>query len=260
MSIYTAQRVAGRCGRAGRRARVHRPGPRRGAADRRARARRRAARVGRGLRRGRRGGGRGRRRAGRDQADRPAPRAPVRGRGRARRGLRRPVRGRHAAAVRPRAARRATCCISAVWPALVWLAFKVGALSYGGGYVIIPLMYGDAVEAQRWMTEQEFANAVAYGQITPGPVTHTVALVGYAASGLGGGARGHGDRLRAQLRDGHARRAVLRAPAGEPPRARLPRRRRPGRRGRDPRRLRPAAGRDRRHLAVGRPRRRGRSR
>ena len=59
--------------------------------------------------------------------------------------------------------------ISAVWPALVWLAFKVGALSYGGGYVIIPLMYGDAVEAQRWMTEQEFANAVAYGQITPGP-------------------------------------------------------------------------------------------
>ena len=37
---------------------------------------------------------------------------------------------------------------STVWPALVWLAVKVGALSYGGGYVIIPLMYGDAVEAQ----------------------------------------------------------------------------------------------------------------
>ena len=35
------------------------------------------------------------------------------------------------------------------------------------------------------MSEQAFANAVAYGQITPGPVTHTVALVGYAASGLG---------------------------------------------------------------------------
>ena len=73
-----------------------------------------------------------------------------------------------------------------VWPALVWLAVKVGALSFGGGYVIIPLMYGDAVEAQRWMSAQEFANAVAYGQITPGPVTHTVALVGYAAAGLGG--------------------------------------------------------------------------
>jgi chromate transporter len=70
------------------------------------------------------------------------------------------------------------------WPALLWMAFKVGALSYGGGYVIIPLMYGDAVEAQRWMTEQEFANAVGYGQITPGPVVHTVAMVGWAAGGL----------------------------------------------------------------------------
>ena len=36
------------------------------------------------------------------------------------------------------------------------------------------------------MSAQEFANAVAYGQITPGPVTHTVALVGYAAAGIGG--------------------------------------------------------------------------
>jgi chromate transporter len=72
---------------------------------------------------------------------------------------------------------------STVWPALIWLAVKVGALSYGGGYVIIPLMREDA---QAWMSEQAFANAIAYGQITPGPVTHTVALVGYAASGLGG--------------------------------------------------------------------------
>jgi chromate transporter len=72
---------------------------------------------------------------------------------------------------------------STVWPALIWLAFKVGALSYGGGYVIIPLMRDDA---SAWMSEQAFANAVAYGQITPGPVTHTVALVGYAASSLPG--------------------------------------------------------------------------
>ena len=98
----------------------------------------------------------------------------------------------------------------------MWLAVKVGALSYGGGYVIIPLMYGDAVEAHRWMSEQEFANAVAYGQITPGPVTHTVALVGYAATGFARRARRHGGRVRALVRDGHARRAPLRAPAHQP--------------------------------------------
>jgi len=70
-------------------------------------------------------------------------------------------------------------------PPLAWTALKVGALSYGGGYVIIPLMQGDAVE-QGWMAAAEFANAVAYGQITPGPVTHTVALVGWAAAGPAG--------------------------------------------------------------------------
>jgi chromate transporter len=74
--------------------------------------------------------------------------------------------------------------MTVAWPALIWLGTKVGGLSYGGGYVIIPLMYGDAVERHGWLTEQAFANAVAYGQITPGPVTHTVALVGYAAGGL----------------------------------------------------------------------------
>ncbi len=36
------------------------------------------------------------------------------------------------------------------------------------------------------MTDGEFLNAVALGQVTPGPVTHTVAAVGYAAAGVGG--------------------------------------------------------------------------
>jgi chromate transporter len=71
-------------------------------------------------------------------------------------------------------------------PALAWTAFKVGALSYGGGFVIIPLMHDDAVDVYGWMTHAEFLNAVAFGQLTPGPVTQTVAVVGYAAAGLGG--------------------------------------------------------------------------
>jgi len=70
--------------------------------------------------------------------------------------------------------------------ALAWVAFKVGALSYGGGFVIIPLMQEDAVSTYGWMSGGEFLNAVALGQVTPGPVTHTVAVVGYAAAGVGG--------------------------------------------------------------------------
>jgi len=73
-------------------------------------------------------------------------------------------------------------------PALAWTALKVGALSFGGGFVIIPLMQGDAVHVNHWMTEQQFLTAVALGQVTPGPVVATVAAVGYAAHGLGGGA------------------------------------------------------------------------
>lgn len=101
--------------------------------------------------------------------------------------------------------------------ALCWVAFKVGALSYGGGFVIIPLMQHDAVVTYHWMTGAQFLNAVALGQVTPGPVVQTVAVVGYAASGLWGGVLAaavafapsfvfliagatHFDRLRSDLR------------------------------------------------------------
>jgi chromate transporter len=70
---------------------------------------------------------------------------------------------------------------------VAWVAFKVGALSYGGGFVIIPLMQSDVVSHYHWMTGAQFLNAVALGQITPGPVVQTVAVVGYAAAGLIGG-------------------------------------------------------------------------
>jgi chromate transporter len=71
--------------------------------------------------------------------------------------------------------------------ALAWTAFKVGALSFGGGFVIVPLMQSDAVHTYHWMSNPQFLNAVALGQVTPGPVVATVAAVGYAAHGLGGG-------------------------------------------------------------------------
>ena len=69
---------------------------------------------------------------------------------------------------------------------VAWVALKVGALSFGGGFVIIPLMRADAV-GRGWMTGGQFLNAVALGQITPGPVVQTVSAVGYAAAGVAGG-------------------------------------------------------------------------
>jgi chromate transporter len=75
---------------------------------------------------------------------------------------------------------------AAVFAAIAWVAVKVGALSFGGGFVIIPLMQADAV-GRHWMTNAQFLNAVALGQVTPGPVVQTVAVVGYAAAGLPGG-------------------------------------------------------------------------
>ncbi len=69
---------------------------------------------------------------------------------------------------------------------VAWVAFKVGALSYGGGFVIVPLMQGDAVHTYHWMTSAQFLDAVALGQVTPGPVVATVAAVGFAAHRVAG--------------------------------------------------------------------------
>ncbi len=74
-----------------------------------------------------------------------------------------------------------------VLASVAWVAFKVGGLSFGGGFVIIPLMQADAVGRYHWMTGAQFLNAVALGQITPGPVVQTVAVIGYAAAGIGAG-------------------------------------------------------------------------
>jgi chromate transporter len=71
---------------------------------------------------------------------------------------------------------------------LVWTAFKVGGLSFGGGLVIIPLMQHDVVHAHHWLSERQFADAVALGQLTPGPVVLTVSVVGYAVAGVAGAA------------------------------------------------------------------------
>ena len=99
--------------------------------------------------------------------------------------------------------------------AVAWVAFKVGALSYGGGFVIIPLMQHDAVITYHWMTGAQFLNAVALGQVTPGPVVQTVAVVGYAAKGVGGALLAAAGRFRPLLPLRPHRRAALRPDQSE---------------------------------------------
>ena len=121
--------------------------------------------------------------------------------------------------------------------ALAWTAFKVGALSFGGGFVIIPLMQGDAVHTYHWMTNAQFLNAVALGQITPGPVVATVAAVGYAAARGRRRAARRARRLQRPRSPSSSSAGGASTACGENPNAaRLPRRRRPGRDRRDPRR------------------------
>jgi chromate transporter len=102
-------------------------------------------------------------------------------------GVRAARRSNGLATIAPAAAVAASAVTFGTVGSLIWVAFKVGALSYGGGFVIIPLMQSDAVNHYHWMTNTQFLSAIALGQITPGPVVQTVAAVGYAAAGILGG-------------------------------------------------------------------------
>ncbi|MXZ47614.1 MAG: chromate efflux transporter [Chloroflexi bacterium] len=71
--------------------------------------------------------------------------------------------------------------------AIALIHLKTGALLFGGGYVMIPLLQPDAV-AQGWVTDSQFLDGIAIGQSTPGPIVTTATFVGYAAAGWWGAA------------------------------------------------------------------------
>jgi len=80
--------------------------------------------------------------------------------------------------------------LSTATSSLAGLALKIGLLSVGGGFVIVPIMRADAVTTHHWMSEQVFVVLVAIGQLTPGPVFSTIAAIGYYADGIRGAAIG----------------------------------------------------------------------
>ena len=67
---------------------------------------------------------------------------------------------------------------------LFWLFLKAGALMFGSGYVLLAFIYDDLVLRLGWLTESQLVDAIAIGQVTPGPLSTTATFVGYLLGGL----------------------------------------------------------------------------
>ena len=82
--------------------------------------------------------------------------------------------------------------------------FKMGAVTFGGGYAMLPILQREVAENKKWSTEEELMDYFAIGQCTPGMIAVNVAtFVGYKQKGFSGGLAATLDRKSTRLNSSH---------------------------------------------------------